>query len=64
MLGLPEAPHSFMAERFSERPGAVTGAPFLGAAQRTLDGEDRSERIPFEGMAATSADSFRLVEPD
>jgi hypothetical protein len=28
--------------RYSERPGAVKGAP-IGAAQRTLDGEDRSE---------------------
>jgi len=38
--------HSFLAERCSERPGAVKGAPQFGAAQRTLDGEDRSERIP------------------
>ena len=29
----------------SERPGAVKGAPLLGAAQRTLDGEDRSKMI-------------------
>jgi hypothetical protein len=29
---------------FAERPGAVKGA--LGAAQRTLDGEDRSASIP------------------
>jgi hypothetical protein len=41
-------PHSFLAERCSERPGAVKGAFF--AAKRTLDGEDRSERIPLEGM--------------
>jgi len=26
----------------AERPGAVQGAPAFGAAQRTLDGEDRS----------------------
>jgi hypothetical protein len=26
----------------SERPGAVKGAPDFGAAERTLDGEDRS----------------------
>jgi len=26
----------------AERPGAVKGAPAFGAAQRTLDGEDRS----------------------
>jgi integrase/recombinase XerD len=32
-----------------ERPGAVKGAPLLGAAKRTLDGEDRSERIESEG---------------
>jgi hypothetical protein len=32
-----------------ERPGAVKGAPLLGAATRTLDGEDRSERIESEG---------------
>ena len=32
----------------SERPGAVKGAP-IGAAQRTLDGEDRSERMAEEG---------------
>ena len=30
---------------FSERPGAVKGAPQFGAAQRTLDGEDRSETV-------------------
>ena len=28
-----------------QRPGAVKGAPFLGAAKRTLDGEDRCDRI-------------------
>jgi hypothetical protein len=33
---------------YSERPGAVKGAP-VGAAWRTLDGEDRSERIEEEG---------------
>jgi hypothetical protein len=32
-----------------ERPVAVKGAPLLGAAKRTLDGEDRSERIESEG---------------
>ena len=35
----------------SERPGAVKGAPLLGAAQRTLDGEDRSGMIAEEGKA-------------
>src|ERR1022692_1165536 len=34
-----------------ERPGAVKGAPLLGAAKRTLDGEDRSEMITEEGKA-------------
>src|SRR5712692_5075325 len=35
----------------SERPGAVKGAPLLGAAKRTLDGEDHSEMIAEEGKA-------------
>src|SRR5665811_1543488 len=34
-----------------ERPGTVKGAPLLGAAKRTLDGEDRSEMIAEEGKA-------------
>jgi len=34
--------------RCSERPGAVKGAP-IGAAKRTLDGEDRSEIIRRRG---------------
>jgi len=38
-----------LAEHSSERPGAVQGAPDWGAAERTLDGEDRSERIVVEG---------------
>ena len=29
----------------SQRPGAVKGAPYLGAAKRTLEGEDRCDRI-------------------
>src|ERR1022692_4111114 len=33
----------------SERPAAVKGAPLLGAAERTLDGEDRSKMIAEEG---------------
>ena len=32
-------------------PQAVKGAPLLGAAKRTLDGEDRSEMITEEGKA-------------
>src|SRR5260370_34501584 len=35
----------------SERPGAVKGAPLLGAAKRTLDGEDRSARLEGERKA-------------
>ena len=60
MLGLavPEESHSFVAERCSERPGAVKGAFF--AAKRTLYGEDRSERMPLEGMGTTSPDSLQI----
>src|ERR1019366_5421400 len=32
-------------------PGAVKAAPWLGAARRTLNGEDRSEMIAEEGKA-------------
>jgi len=35
-----------------ERPGTVRGAPYLGAAKRTLDGEDLSEVIRQEGKAS------------
>jgi hypothetical protein len=35
----------------SERPGAVKGAPLLGAAKRTLDGEDHSGIIAMKGKA-------------
>src|SRR5215469_9793331 len=48
----PENPHSFIAERFSERPGAVKAAP--SAAKQSLDGEDRSVTLPLEGMARDS----------
>jgi hypothetical protein len=41
---LPKANLSFLAEQFAERPGAVKGA--FCAAQRTLDGEDRSATLP------------------
>jgi len=57
-LAVPEEPHSFIAERCSERPGAVKGA--VSAAKRTLYGEDRSERIPLEGMATASPDSLQI----
>jgi hypothetical protein len=36
-------------EAVLERPAAVKGAPLSGAAKRTLDGEDRSERMGPEG---------------
>jgi hypothetical protein len=39
----------------AERPEAVKGAPLLGAAKRTLDGEDRSEMIAEEGKAGANA---------
>src|ERR1700681_1954031 len=48
-------PFPLIRRRCSERPGAVKGAPLLGAAKRTLDGEDRSvtirkrERLPAPG---------------
>src|SRR5450755_4775327 len=44
-------PFPLIRRSCSERPGAVKGAPLLGAAQRTLDGEDRSEMIAEEGKA-------------
>jgi len=48
-------PFPLIKKGCSERPGAVKGAPLLGAAQRTLDGEDRSERIDEEGKAGRKA---------
>ena len=44
----PDLPFPSSQESASERPGAVQGAP-IGAAERTLDGEDRSEMIQEEG---------------
>src|SRR5205085_3140651 len=41
----------------AERPGAVQGAP-LGAAQRTLDGEDRSEMMEPEGKPCVDSKRF------
>ena len=40
---------SLFSEVFSGTVLAVKGAPLLGAAKRTLDGEDRSEMIAEEG---------------
>jgi len=39
----------------SQRPGAVKGAPFLGAAKRTLDGEDGGNRIEPGGKDLVSS---------
>ena len=43
-----------------ERPGAVKGAPLLGAAKRTLDGEDRSKRIELEGKDRGNCDGSQF----
>src|SRR5258708_18037440 len=44
--GRSGSPLSFHSGAGSQRPGAVKGrARFLGAAERTLDGEDRCETI-------------------
>jgi len=45
----------------SERPAAVKGAPLLGAAKRTLDGEDRSATISQEGKAPTGTVSWAAI---
>jgi len=44
-------------ENASERPGAVKGAP-IGAAERTVDGEERSERIEEEGKERRTSNSI------
>ena len=44
-------PFPLLRVLFWNGPQAVKGAPLLGAAQRTLDGEDRSETITEEGKA-------------
>src|SRR6516225_9341999 len=54
---LCSSPLSFHSGTGSERPGAVQGAPLFGAAERTLDGEDRSEIIT-EGRKGAC---FRLL---
>jgi hypothetical protein len=45
LLRLLNEPFPLSGKGCSERPGAVRGAPLLGAAKRTLDGEDRSKMI-------------------
>jgi len=54
-LHVPPFPH--IRARASERPGAVKGAP-QGAAQRPLDGEDRSAMIDEEGKERCGLDSI------
>jgi hypothetical protein len=54
---LPRFHLPFLAAGFSERPGAVKGA--FCAAQRTLDGEDRSATMPLE----RKVDQGRPVPP-
>jgi hypothetical protein len=49
--GLWKEPFSVLRKQLRERPGAVKGAPLLGAAKRTLDGEDRFERMRKERKA-------------
>jgi hypothetical protein len=57
---IPDILDSFLAEQCAERPAAVKGAPLFGAAKRTLEGEDRSARIPQEGMPPSF---LRLLTP-
>jgi len=45
---------------YSKGPGAVKGAPLLGAAKRTLDGEDWPEMIAEEGKGGAK-DSRKVV---
>jgi hypothetical protein len=52
--GVWNEPFSVLRKQLRERPGAVKGAPVLGAAKRTLDGEDRSERMRKERKARQS----------
>jgi hypothetical protein len=45
------SPHLRMRSRTV--PAAVKGAPYFGAAERTLDGEDRSEKVWREGKGGS-----------
>ena len=57
---VPIQPFPLLRGCCSERPGAVKGAPLLGAAKRTLDGEHRSGIHPsFDGRR--SGNTFLLV---
>jgi hypothetical protein len=58
------SPHSFHSGGGSQRLEAVKGAPFFGAAQRTLDGENRCETIT-EGRKEPSFHStYPLQSPN
>lgn len=46
-----EEPFPHDRKQHSERPGTVKGAPLLGAANRTLDGEDRFGTMSDGGKA-------------
>ena len=52
-----------LTEQISERPGAVQGAPDWGAAERTLDGEGRSERMVAEGRTTQFTHDSRRFDP-
>jgi hypothetical protein len=53
-VAIKTEPFSLVRKRSLERPGAVKGAPLLGAAKRTLDGEDRSGTMRKERKARRS----------
>ncbi len=48
----------------SERPAAVKGAPLSAAAERTLDGEDRSETMGKEGKANRISHYLPTTNPE
>ena len=58
-------PFPLDGKAFSERLGTVKGAPLLGAAKRTLAGEDRSGIIKKEGKgpAGTGRSGSQKVAP-
>jgi len=54
---IPPSAFPLIPGRAPERPGAVKGAPAFGAAQRTLDGEDRSGKILKEEKDGAQCDN-------
>src|SRR5580693_5471113 len=64
LWGTFSSPHSFHSGAGSQRPGAVKGAPFFGAAKRTLDGEDRCETITGGRKALSSQFCLPTTEPE